>query len=120
MNCPLTDSKNVNIPLTVRAEMKDSCVNHVSMDVQSFAEEQLQAYGRVHGVTEVDEGVVILRRAGFRELSLDIMSGLPGNTVAGLERSLYRVLSFVSTHLSVYDLIVEEGTGATTFSERQV
>ncbi len=71
-------------------------------------------------MAEVDEGVAILRRAGFRELSLDIMSGLPGDTVAGLERSLHRALSLEPTHLSVYDLIVEEGTGAATFSERQV
>jgi oxygen-independent coproporphyrinogen-3 oxidase len=120
MNCPLTDSKNVNIPLTVSAEMKDSCVNRVSMDVQSFVEEQLQACDRGHGVTEVDEDVAILRRAGFHELSLDIMSGLPGDSVTGLVRSLYRVLSFESTHLSVYDLIVEEGTGVDTFSDRQV
>jgi oxygen-independent coproporphyrinogen-3 oxidase len=97
-----------------------ACHDYPVVTVQSFVEEQLQTCDRGHGVTEVDEDVTILRRVGFRELSLDIMSGLPGDTVTGLVRSLYRVLSFESTHLSVYDLIVEEGTGVDTFSERQV
>ena len=51
------------------------------MGVQSFSEEQLQACGRGHGVTEVEEGVGFLRKAGFNDLSLDIMSGLPGDSV---------------------------------------
>ena len=61
--------------------MRAAGVNRVSMGVQSFAEEQLQACGRGHGVSEVEEGVAALRKAGFEELSLDIMSGLPGDTV---------------------------------------
>jgi hypothetical protein len=56
-------------------------VNRVSMGVQSFSEEQLVACGRGHGVTEVEEGVGFLRKAGFNDLSLDIMSGLPGDSV---------------------------------------
>lgn len=90
--------------------MRAAGVNRVSMGVQSFAEEQLEACGRGHGVSEVDEGVAFLRKAGFHELSLDIMSGLPGDTVKGLESSLKRAISLEPTHLSVYDLIVEEGT----------
>jgi len=90
--------------------MRAAGVNRVSMGVQSFADEQLQACGRGHGVSEVDEGVAFLRKAGFHELSLDIMSGLPGDSVEGLERSLKRAISLGPTHLSVYDLIVEEGT----------
>jgi len=90
--------------------MRAAGVNRVSMGVQSFAEEQLKACGRGHGVSEVEEGVGFLRQAGFQELSLDIMSGLPGDTVQGLERSLQRAVALEPTHLSVYDLIVEEGT----------
>jgi coproporphyrinogen III oxidase-like Fe-S oxidoreductase len=90
--------------------MRAAGINRVSMGVQSFADEQLKACGRGHGVSEVEEGVSYLHAAGFTELSLDIMSGLPGDTIHGLERSLERAVALGPTHLSVYDLIVEEGT----------
>lgn len=61
--------------------MRAAGINRVSMGVQSFAEEQLQACGRGHGVAEVEEGVDYLRKSGFDEISLDIMSGLPGDSV---------------------------------------
>ena len=95
---------------TKAAGVRAAGVNRVSLGVQSFADEQLRACGRGHGVSEVEDSVSMLRAAGFHELSLDIMSGLPGDSVEGLETSLEKAVALGPTHLSVYDLIVEQGT----------
>ncbi|KAJ1484824.1 hypothetical protein T484DRAFT_1655477, partial [Baffinella frigidus] len=85
-------------------------VKRVSLGVQSFHDDQLQACGRGHTVEQVRQAFEILREAGFQDISIDLISGLPGDTLDSFKESLAAALALNPTHLSVYDLIVEEGT----------
>ena len=85
-------------------------VNRVSLGVQAFQDELLQACGRSHSVAEIFEAVEIVRSAGIVNFSLDLISGLPHQTLAQWESSLKSAVEIGPTHLSSYDLIVEQGT----------
>ena len=85
-------------------------VNRVSLGVQAFQDELLQACGRSHSVAEIFEAVEIVRSAGIVNFSLDLISGLPHQTLEQWETSLKSAVEISPTHLSSYDLIVEQGT----------
>ncbi|PSB31967.1 coproporphyrinogen III oxidase [filamentous cyanobacterium Phorm 46] len=85
-------------------------VNRVSLGVQAFQDELLQACGRSHSVAEIFEAVEIVRSAGIVNFSLDLISGLPHKTLEQWEYSLKSAMEIAPTHLSSYDLIVEQGT----------
>ena len=85
-------------------------VNRVSLGVQAFQDELLQACGRSHSVAEIFEAVQIVRSAGIVNFSLDLISGLPHQTLEQWETSLKSAVEIAPTHLSSYDLIVEQGT----------
>ena len=85
-------------------------VNRVSLGVQAFQDELLQACGRSHSVAEIFEAVEIVRSAGIVNFSLDLISGLPHQTLEQWETSLKSAVEIAPTHLSSYDLIVEQGT----------
>ncbi|MCW6050005.1 radical SAM family heme chaperone HemW [Microcoleus sp. A2-C5] len=85
-------------------------VNRISLGVQAFQDELLQACGRSHSVAEIFEAVEIVRSAGIVNFSLDLISGLPHQTLEQWETSLKSAVEICPTHLSSYDLIVEQGT----------
>ncbi len=85
-------------------------VNRVSLGVQAFQDELLQACGRSHSVAEIFEAVEIVRSAGIVNFSLDLISGLPHQTLEQWEFSLKSAVEIAPNHLSIYDLIVEQGT----------
>jgi len=85
-------------------------VNRVSLGVQAFQDELLQACGRSHSVADIFEAVKIIRSAGMVNFSLDLISGLPHQTLEQWEASLQSAVEISPTHLSSYDLIVEQGT----------
>ena len=78
--------------------------------MQAFQDELLQACGRSHSVAEIFEAVEIVRSAGIVNFSLDLISGLPHQTLEQWETSLKSAVEIAPTHLSSYDLIVEQGT----------
>lgn len=82
----------------------------VSMGVQSLIDDELAAVGRRHTSAEAIEAVHILRSAGIKNLSLDLIYGLPGQTIDSWQRSLEGVLALGPEHLSAYALEVEPGT----------
>lgn len=82
-------------------------VNRVSLGVQAFQAQLLQACGRSHTVEEVYRAVEWVRQAGFENLSLDLISGLPHQTLADWQDSLQQAIALGPTHLSCYDLTVE-------------
>ena len=85
-------------------------VNRLSFGVQTFDDALLRRIGRIHTAAEACVAVRQARAAGFRNLSLDLMYGLPGQTRAGLEASVRQALALVPQHISIYGLQVEEGT----------
>lgn len=82
-------------------------VNRVSLGVQAFQPELLAACGRSHTVEDVEIAVRLLRQAGFENFSLDLISGLPHQTLEHWQDSLQRAIAISPTHLSCYDLTVE-------------
>jgi oxygen-independent coproporphyrinogen-3 oxidase len=70
----------------------------------------LKLLGRIHTWEDVLESCDILRKAGFRNLNLDLMSGLPGQTLEQWQDTLHGAVALHPEHISAYSLIVEEGT----------
>ncbi|KAH6799564.1 hypothetical protein C2S51_036048 [Perilla frutescens var. frutescens] len=85
-------------------------VNRVSLGVQSFQDELLKCCGRAHGVDEIFEAVEIVKSCGVENWSLDLISSLPHQTPAMWEESLHLTIQAQPTHVSVYDLQVEQDT----------
>ena len=85
-------------------------VNRLSLGVQSLDDGLLAAIGRIHTAAQAREAVALARAAGFDNVNLDLMLGLPGQSVAQWERTLDEAIALVPEHLSCYSLIVEEGT----------
>jgi len=85
-------------------------VNRVSLGVQAFRDELLAAAGRFHRRQDIFRAVELLRQAGIENFSLDLMSGLPHQTVQDWEEALSEAIALQPQHLSIYDLIVEPQT----------
>lgn len=96
------------------AELRRAGFTRISMGVQSFLEADLRALGRCHSAGQAVTAFTDARAAGFKNISLDLMYGLPEQTVASWRHNLDTVLSLGPEHISMYQLTIEEGTG---FSE---
>jgi oxygen-independent coproporphyrinogen-3 oxidase len=85
-------------------------VNRLSLGVQSFQPEELAFLGRIHGVDDVYRAVDAARDAGFDNINLDFIFGLPGQPAAAWAATLEQALALWPEHLSLYSLIVEPNT----------
>ena len=85
-------------------------VNRISLGAQAFQQELLDVCGRGHSVADVYEAVDAIKNAGFENFSLDLISGLPHQSMADWQDSLQKAISLEPKHLSIYDLTIEEGT----------
>ena len=85
-------------------------INRVSMGAQTFSDERLRFLHRRHTAAQVAQAVLRLRDAGIRNISVDLMYGFPGETLADWQHDIDMVLSLGVEHLSAYCLMVEEGT----------
>ncbi|MEO1131647.1 MAG: radical SAM family heme chaperone HemW [Cyanobacteria bacterium J06639_1] len=92
------------------AAYRDSGVNRVSLGVQAFQAELLEACGRLHGVEEVYRAVEDVRAAGFDDFNLDLIFGLPHQTREQWQTSLREVIALHPAHISTYDLTIESET----------
>ena len=101
-------------PGTVTAESlrayRDLGINRLSIGIQSAVEKELALLGRIHTFSQAKQAVSWAREAGFNNLSVDLMSAIPGQTLASYEHSLQEILALKPQHISSYSLIVEEGT----------
>ena len=101
-------------PGTVTAEKADVLlslgVNRVSLGVQSFSDDELKVLGRVHTAGEAARSAEMLLRAGVKNLSLDLMYGIPGQTIGTWKDSLSTAISLSPQHISAYELSTERGT----------
>ncbi len=90
--------------------LKELGVNRLSFGVQSFNDRELENIGRIHSAKEAQFAVEMAGRAGFSNISLDLMYALPGQTPASWWNSLETAVSLGGNHLSLYQLTVEEKT----------
>lgn len=89
---------------------KAAGVNRLSIGLQSTDDEMLKVLGRVHTFSQFQSQYEDARKAGFDNISLDLMSALPGQTLEQYQRDVARVLALNPEHISSYGLIIEEGT----------
>ena len=85
-------------------------VNRISIGMQSADDTVLRNLGRIHTFEQFAESFQDVRRAGFKNINVDVMSGVPGQTVHSFVDTLTRVTELRPEHISVYSLQVEEGT----------
>lgn len=84
--------------------------DRISFGVQSLQDNELRAIGRIHNAQQALEALALARKAGFARVSADLIYGLPSQTLTSLQDTLERLTDTGIEHISVYGLIVEEGT----------
>ncbi len=85
-------------------------VNRLSMGVQSLHDPTLRMLGRIHTAAEAHQSVEHARAAGFDNLNLDFIFGLPGQSLVAWEQTLETIITWEIEHFSLYSLILEEQT----------
>jgi oxygen-independent coproporphyrinogen-3 oxidase len=98
------------VDLAYLAAIRHLGVNRLSFGAQSAISTELALLGREHTFGAVVEAIELARRAGFNNLSVDLIYGLPGQTLASWEKSVRAALALETTHLSLYCLTIEPGT----------
>jgi len=110
-----------NIEITIEAnpgtvelerfkEFRAAGINRLSIGIQSFEDEKLKALGRIHGREEALRAAEAARAAGFDNFNLDLMFGLPGQTVEQALADMRTAMALRPTHLSAYQLTIEPNT----------
>ncbi len=85
-------------------------VNRVSLGVQAFSEQLLQIAGRSHSVDDIFAAIDLIHQVEIPEFSLDLISGLPHQSLDQWQNSLNKAVAVSPTHISIYDLTIEPGT----------
>ncbi len=116
-NYKLTDTAEITVecnPSSVSSEfferLSESGVNRISMGMQSAVENERQSLGRLSDKAQVEKAVVFAKNAGIDNISLDIMLGVPSQTMESLSESIDFLLAADIKHISAYMLKIEEGT----------
>lgn len=89
---------------------REAGINRLSLGIQSFDDAQLQVLGRVHTRDQALAAIEFARAAGFDSFNLDLMHGLPGQSMHEAERDLLTAISLAPAHLSWYQLTIEANT----------
>jgi len=92
---------------------RDMGFNRVSLGLQAWQDVLLKSLGRIHRQQDFIDSMGYLKEAGFENISVDVMYGLPGQRVEDVIETLAALMEFSPTHLSCYSLILEEGTPMT-------
>lgn len=100
------------------AALKDTPVNRISMGVQTFDDTLLKTLRRRHDSTQAIQAVERLHAAGYHNLSIDLIYGIPGQDRSIWQKDVETALSLDVPHLSAYSLMYEEGTRLTQMRDR--
>lgn len=89
---------------------KESGINRISIGLQTTQDNLLKQIGRIHTYEQFLENYKLARKLGFSNINVDLMIGLPNQNMKNVEESIERVIKLNPEHISVYSLILEEGT----------
>lgn len=89
---------------------KECGINRLSIGLQSTEDRLLKKIGRIHNYNDFLATYNLAREVGFDNINVDLMIGLPGQTIEDVKSSLNKVINLNPSHISVYSLIVEENT----------
>lgn len=84
--------------------------NRLSIGVQAFDRDLLAALGRSHSVEEARQAVLVAKNAGFNNINIDLMYGLPGQTVDNFKKTLEQAMALNVAHIALYELTIEPHT----------
>ncbi|UCH80191.1 MAG: radical SAM family heme chaperone HemW [Nitrospiraceae bacterium] len=87
-----------------------SGINRISLGVQSFNDKELTFLGRIHGSKQAEQAVTMARKAGFKNISIDLIYGIPGQSLNSWKHTLENTVRLNPYHISSYELTVEQGT----------
>ncbi|MBL8048524.1 MAG: radical SAM family heme chaperone HemW [Chthonomonas sp.] len=109
--CEITSEGNPGTVDTPKfAAMREAGFNRLSLGAQSFASGDLMRLGRVHDASDIGRAVLAARQAGFDNLNLDLIFGLPGQTPRAWANNLELAMLLRPEHLSLYGLTIEANT----------
>lgn len=91
-------------------EYKECGINRLSIGLQSVQDELLKQIGRIHNFEQFLDTYKMARKVGFKNINVDLMLGLPNQRIKDLKESLETIIKLEPEHISVYSLIVEDGT----------
>ncbi len=98
------------VDFTTLGDLRQTSINRINIGIQSFSDTALGFLGRIHTSADAVSAVNLARRAGFDNLGLDLIFGLPGQSTEGWQRDLEKTVGFSPEHLSCYTLTYEKGT----------
>lgn len=107
-----------DVTLEFVAMLRQTPVNRISMGVQTFHDPTLRLLRRRHDAEQARRAVALLREAGYSNISIDLIYGLPGQTLGMFEADIEAALALGVYHLSAYSLMYEEGTPLYRMMER--
>lgn len=90
--------------------MKKYGVNRISMGLQAKQDNLLKGLGRIHNYKTFKENFLLAKKVGFNNINVDLMFGLPNQSLNEWEETLKEIISLEPAHISAYSLIIEEGT----------
>jgi oxygen-independent coproporphyrinogen-3 oxidase len=91
-------------------KLLSSGMNRISIGVQSFNDSELAFLGRIHSPEEAREAVLMAEEAGFENIGIDLIYGIPGQDIVSWKRTLEKAVRLKPQHISTYELTVEKGT----------
>ena len=104
------EANPATVTLSELKRLRRAGFNRLSMGLQSANNQELEALGRIHTFEEFVDSFRAARKAGFRNISVDLMYGIPEQTLPSFRRTLEEVVNLEPEHISVYGLKIEEGT----------
>ena len=90
--------------------MRAAGINRLSLGIQSFQAEKLTRLGRIHNQVQAKQAIIVAKKAGFHHLNLDLMYGLPDQSIDEGLADIKTALDFAPSHLSWYQLTLEPNT----------
>lgn len=110
-NAEITMECNPGTLTKEKLECYKKCgINRLSMGLQSADDEELKHLGRIHTFAQFLHNYELARACGFTNINIDLMHGLPGQTVERFQKTLEKVTALHPEHISAYALMIEEGT----------
>lgn len=91
-------------------KLRQAGVNRISIGVQSYQQRLLSFLGRIHDWNQVTQAIRDCRESGIENLNLDLIFGIPGQTIDDWKKSLRRLVDLEPEHISAYNLKIEDGT----------
>jgi len=91
-------------------DYKKAGINRISIGLQAVQNDLLKMLGRIHTYSEFENTYNLIQKNGFNNINVDLMLGLPNQTINNIEESVQKIILLDPNHISVYSLIVEEGT----------